>query len=394
MRRIPLERARRIVLGAQGLATPRPSGRVDVRHLRRMFRTIGVVQIDSVNVLARAHHLTAFARLGDHERDLPWSAMQRRELFEYWGHEAAFLPVETWPLWRHKMDRMGEWRRVRELREREPGYIDAVEQEVARRGALTTSDLEDPGDRDGPWWGWSKGKVALEYLFARGRLTISERRNFTRYYDLPERVIPAEHLNAEPVPLAEAQRTLVMMGAKALGLGTLSDLVDYYRLPKTQGRAIVTDLAVEGVLEEVEVEGWKQPAYLHPEVSIPRKAEQVRLLCPFDNLVFFRERMERLFGFHYRIEIYVPAPQRRYGYYVLPLLVGDALVGRIDIKADRDAGVLRVPGAFLEDGGDPVAIAAAAAEELRLMALWLGLGDVAVGRKGGLAAALRIAVGR
>jgi len=169
MRKIPLERARRIVLGAQGLAVPRPEGRVDVRHLRKMFRTIGVLQIDSVNVIERAHHLTAFARLGDHEKDLPWDALVRRELFEYWGHEAAFLPVETWPLWRHKMDQPVQWRRARELNEAEPGYIDSVEEEVARSGPLTTSDLEDPGYRHGPWWGWPKGKVALEALFAQGR---------------------------------------------------------------------------------------------------------------------------------------------------------------------------------------------------------------------------------
>ena len=393
MRKIPLERARRIVLGAQGLAAPRPEGRVDVRHLRKMFRTIGVLQIDSVNVIERAHHLTAFARLGDHEKDLPWEALVRRELFEYWGHEAAFLPVETWPLWRHKMDQPVQWRRARELNEVEPGYIDSVEEEVARNGPLTTSDLEDPGDRHGPWWGWPKGKVALESLFAQGRVTVSGRNNFTRYYDIPERVIPEEHLTAEPVPRSEAQQTLVMMGAKSLGIGTLSDLVDYYRLPKPEGRAVVTHLAATGALEEVEVEGWSHTAYLHPEASVPRKVDQVRLLCPFDNLIFFRDRIERLFGFHYRIEIYVPKPKRQYGYYVLPILVGDELVGRIDLKADRHAGVLRVPGSFIEDGQDPVRVATEVAGELRLMAGWLGLEEIAIGRKGNLASALRGAVG-
>lgn len=392
MRKLPLQRARRIVLGAQGLTSPRPPGRVDIRHLRRLFQDIGVVQIDSVNVVERAHHLTAFARLGPHERDLPWDAMGRRELFEYWGHEASFLPIETWPLWRHRMERVGMWRRVRELEAQEPGYIAGVEEEVARRGPLAPSDLEDAGDRAGPWWGWSKGKTALEYLFAKGRVTVAERRNFTRYYDVSERVIPSQHFGAEPVPRAEAQRTLLMMAARSLGLGTATDLADYYRLPIGEARAAVADLAAAGELEEIEVEGWRNTAYLHPEASIPRRVEEVRLLCPFDNLIFFRARVERLFGFHYRIEIYVPKPKRVYGYYVLPLLWGDRLVGRVDLKADRQAGVLLVPGAYAEDGEDFTAVAGAMAEELCLMAEWLGLDEIRVGRKGDVTEELRRAV--
>jgi len=384
MRKIPLERARRIAIGAQGLDSARPSGRVDLRHLRKMFRTIGVLQIDSVNVLERAHHLTSFARLGAHEQDLLWGANRRREIFEYWGHVASFLPVETWPLWRHKMDGMGVWSRVRELEEHEPGYIDMVEEEVAGRGPLAASDLEDPGDRRGPWWGWSKGKVALEVLFARGRITVSERHNFTRRYDLSERVIPAEHFNAEPVPRGDAYRALLMMGAKSLGIGTATDLVDYYRLSIVEARAVIADLAVEGKLEEVEVEGWDDPAFLHPEARVPRTVEQVRLLCPFDNLIFFRDRIERLFGFHYRIEIYVPKPKRRFGYYVLPLLVGDRLVGRVDLKADRANETLLVPGAFAEEGVDMVFAARHMASELHRMADWLGLGEISVGREGNL----------
>ena len=384
MRRIPLERVRRIAIGAQGLDSARPSGRVDLRHLRKMFRTIGVLQIDSVNVLERAHHLTSFARLGAHGQDLLWSATRRREIFEYWGHVASFLPVETWPLWRHKMDGMGVWSRARELEEHEPGYIDTVEEEVAGRGPLAASDLEDPGGRRGSWWGWSKGKVALEVLFARGRITVSERHNFTRRYDLAERVIPAEHFNAEPVPRGDAYRTLLMMGAKSLGIGTATDLVDYYRLSIVEARAVIADLAAEGKLEEVEVEGWDDPAFLHPEARVPRTVEQVRLLCPFDNLIFFRDRIERLFGFHYRIEIYVPKPKRRFGYYVLPLLVGDRLVGRVDLKADRANETLLVPGAFAEEGVDMAFVARHMASELHRMADWLGLGEISVGREGNL----------
>ena len=315
--------------------------------------------------------------------------MQRREIFEYWGHVASFLPIETWPLWRHKMEGMEKWSRVLELEEREPGYIESVEEEVARRGALAPADLEDPGDRAGSWWGWSKGKIALEYLFACGKLTVSQRRNFTRYYDLAERVIPAAHFNAEPVPRADAHRTLLMMGAKALGIATVTDLVDYYRLPIVEGRAAIAELAAEGRLEEVDVEGWNEPTYLHPEVRTPRTVEQVRLLCPFDNLIFFRDRVERLFGFHYRVEIYVPRPQRRFGYYVLPLLVGDRLIGRVDLKADRANRKLLVPGAFAEDGAAGEFMARQLADELRLMADWLGLGEIAVGRKGNLVDGLR-----
>ncbi len=393
MRKVPLERARRIAIGAQGLDSPRPDGNVDIRHLRKMFRTIGVLQIDSVNVLERAHHLTSFARLGAHGQDLLWESMKRREIFEYWGHVASFLPVETWPLWRHKMDGMAVWSRARELEEREPGYIDRVEEEVARRGPLAASDLEDPGDRGGPWWGWAKGKVALEVLFARGRVTASGRHNFTRHYDLSERVIPPEHFNAEPVPRGDAHRTLLMMGARSLGIATATDLVDYYRLPIVEARPLIAALAAEGNLEEVEVEGWKEPAFLHPEARTPRRVEQVRLLCPFDNLIFFRDRIERLFGFHYRIEIYVPKPKRRFGYYVLPLLVGDRLVGRVDLKVDRANRTLLVPGAFAEDGSDSVFVARHMASEIRRMAEWLGLRTIAVGEKGNLAKEVGKAVG-
>jgi hypothetical protein len=218
---------------------------------------------------------------------------------------------------------------------------------------------------------------------------VSQRRNFTRYYDLAERVIPAAHFNAEPVPRADAHRTLLMMGAKALGIATVTDLVDYYRLPIVEARAAITELAAEGRLEEVDVEGWNEPTYLHPEVRTPRTVEQVRLLCPFDNLIFFRDRVERLFGFHYRVEIYVPRPQRRFGYYVLPLLVGDRLIGRVDLKADRANRKLLVPGAFAEDGAAGEVMARQLADELRLMADWLGLGEIAVGRKGNLVDGLK-----
>ena len=395
MRTISLQRARGIAIAAQGLDRSRPSGRVDLRHLRRAMASVGALQIDSVNVVERAHNLTLFSRLGPHPGDLLERAFrERREVFEYWGHEASFLAVTDWPVFRHRMDGMRPWRAVRRIRQEHPGYIEAVLAEVAAHGPLTTSDLTDQGpSRREAWWGWTEGKLALEWLFATGEVTVAERRNFTRYYDLPERVLPAEVLAAEPLPRADAHRLLVLRAARSMGIATAKGLADYYRLPITEARRIVAGLSAAGSLEEVEVPGWREPAFLHPEARHPRRVEGRALLCPFDPLIWFRERVERLFGFHYRIEIYTPPARRRYGYYVFPFLLGDGLVGRVDLKADRAAGALLVRGSFGEEGIDPAGVAAALAKELGEMARWLGLDDVVVADRGDLAPALRRAVG-
>jgi len=381
-----------MALAAQGLAASRPTGRVDLRHLRRVFSRVGAVQIDPINVVERAHHLTLYSRLGPHERDLLWRAYQeRRELMEYWAHAACFLPVEDYPLFRHRMQAARPWGEVQRLERGRPGYLEAVLEEVRRRGPLAADELEDPGERHTPYWstGWTAGKLALEWLFVTGRLVVAERRGLVRRYDLPERVIPREYLEAPAPSRAEAQRRLLLRAARSLGVGTAADLAGYYMLPIKEARPAVEALAAEGSLDRVAVEGWREPAYRHPEAEAPRRVQATALLCPFDSLIWDRRRTARLFGFDYRAEIYTPAAKRTWGYYVFPFLVGEHLVGRVDLKADRPRRVLRVPGAFLEAGADAAAVVPALAEELRLMAGWLGLEGVEVGERGGLAGPLR-----
>jgi uncharacterized protein YcaQ len=382
-----------MAIAAQGLHRPRPTGRVDVRHLRRVFGAIDLIQIDSVNVVARAHRLTLFARLGPYDPGLIARAFGRRELFEYWGHEASLIPISDWPLYRHRMETMGTWRRYRKLFEEHPGYVDSVLDEIRERGPLSAGDLADPGDRLGPWWGWSNGKAALEWLFSRGEVTVAERRNFTRYYDLPERVIPPEVL-AEPVPTEEeAHRALVLKAARSLGVATARDLADYHRIDIKRARRVVDDLAGSGELERVEVEGWEHDGFIAPGALVPRSSAARTLLGPFDSLIWNRDRVERLWGFRYRIEIYVPAAERVHGYYVLPFLLGDDLAARVDLKADRQAGVLRVRASYLEEGRDRTRVARELADELADLTRWLGLGGIVVEERGDLAAPLRRVAG-
>lgn len=393
MRRLTIAQARRAALAAQGLAAPRPKS-PNLGHLVRAIRSISVLQIDSVNVVERAHHLTMFSRLGPHDTGLLWRALDERRIFEYWGRMASFVPVEDYPLFRWKMDRLGEgnWQRVKMLREKAPGYIEDVYRQVAERGPLAASGLDEPGERGGPWWGWADGKVALEYLFAAGRVTVSHRDNFARYYDIVERVIPEEHLAAPAPNREEAQRRMILDAARSQGVGTAYDLVDYYSLSRIEGRQMVKRLVADGSLVEVEMAGWGEPAYTVPDVRIPRSVDTRRLLNPFDTYAFNRDRLERFHGFQYRIEIYVPQPKRVYGYYVFPFLLGDDLVARVDIKSDRKRRVLMVPGAFLEDGQDPKRVARELAIELAEMARWLGLSEIEVGTKGDLTGDLRRAV--
>ena len=380
--------ARRIALAAQGLAEPRPSGAIDRRHGRKVFDRIGVIQVDSVNVLVRSQELPLWSRLGPHRRDLLPSLVATGEVFEYWAHEAALLPVKDQPLFRFKMATAHQWTGIRF--DHRPGYLDAVLAEVRDRGPLVASELSSAQGKSGPWWGWDDAKRALELLFWQGRLTARRRpQNFAREYDLTERVLPPEVL-AHPTPAPDdARRELLERAARHHGIGTARDLTDYYRLQLTPSRPLLADLVESGRLQLVSVEGWKDQAYLHPEARLPRRVEAQAVLSPFDPVVWERQRAERLFDFVYRIEIYTPAPKRLYGYYVLPFLLGDELVGRVDLKADRQAGVLRVPGAFAEPGQDPGRVASALAEELRTMAAWLELDRVDVGRRGDLARPLR-----
>lgn len=389
MRRLSNDQARRIAVAAQGLAEPRPEGRIDRRHYRRLVDRIGLLQLDSVNVLQRSHYLPVWSRLGAYPIDgLDHFTARSGEMYEYWGHVASLLPSARYPLFRWRMDAIRPWPRVQRVIDEHPEYVEMVFDEIVAHGPLTVTDLSDPGARTGPWWGHGKGKTALDWLFSKGRIAAYRNGNFGRLYDLPERVIPAEHLEA-PIPeRTDAYRELLLLAARHHGVGTAVDFGDYYRLNLPTARPLLEELADAGALQRVEVSGWGQPAYLHPEARLPRRTEGAALLSPFDSLVWERARTERIFGFHYRIEIYVPAPQRVYGYYVLPFLLDGELVGRVDLKADRKHRTLLVRGAFHEDGTDPIRVAARLAPELAGMAAWLELGEVRVAANGNLAGRL------
>ena len=388
MRTITVDQARRIALGAQGFADPRPSAQVDVRHLRRVIKRIGLLQLDSVNVVVRSHYMPLFSRLGPYRRELIDDLAYRRgELFEYWGHEASLLPTATYPLYRHRMERDHPWKLVKEERH----YVDRVLEEVAARGPVKLSDLVEPGERSGPWWGYSKGKLALEWLFVKGLVACSHRENFTRYYDLAERVIPPAMYGAPAVDADEAGREMLRMAVRHHGIGTANDLADYYRLRMPRARPLIKDLVDEGDLVEVEVSGWDKPAYLDPLAKTPREVTGSALLTPFDPVVWARDRAERLFDFRYRIKIYVPEPKRVYGYYVMPFLLDGELAARVDLKSDRQLSRLLVRGAFLEDDQESSRVAPALAAELANMALWLDLGGIEVADNGNLARELRAA---
>ena len=386
--RLTPDQARRMVLAAQGFAAPRPKGRVDVRHFRGVLSRVSVVQIDSVNVLARAHYLPFFSRLGPYPREaLDRWLWDSGEMFEYWAHAASLVPVELRPLLAHRMD--AEWGpRTEEVLRDGKEAVDRVLAEIGEQGPLRAADLDDDQRTRGTWWDWSETKTVLEYLFLAGRLTVAGRRNFERLYDLPERVHPAEVLARPPLPREEAYRELLALAARACGVGTLHDLADYHRLRLNIARGIVADMVRAGELVEVEVDGWGRRAYAHPEATLPRRVSGRALLAPFDPLVWYRDRTERLFDFFYRIEIYTPAPKRVYGYYVLPFLLGDTIVGRVDVKADRATGTLEVRGAYAEPGVDLDHAARELWCELRDMARWLDLAHVRVDPRGELAPAL------
>src|SRR5215467_7761289 len=385
--------ARRIALAAQGFAAGRPEGAVNAGHVKRTVDRLGLLQIDSVNVLARAHYLPLFSRLGNYDASHldrgAWGRKSQRQLFEFWAHEASLLPVTAHPLWRWKMQRMreasdGKGKLLRFARQK-ARFIDEVRRQLQDRGPLAASDLENGTRKKGPWWGWSDAKYAMEWLFFAGEVTTATRRGaFERVYDLTERVLPAAVLGL-PTPSAEdAQRELLRFSARALGVATEFDLRDYFRLGVADTKARLAELVEAGELVPVAVEGWKNPAYLDPAARWPRKIETRALLAPFDPLIWERERTERLFDFHYRIEIYTPIAKRKHGYYVLPFLLDDKLVARVDLKADRATSRLLVHAAHLEPGSEAGHVAGPLREELRLMADWLGLESVALPRSGKL----------
>ena len=397
--RISASAARRIALAAQGFATERPSSTANVGHVKRAIDRLGLLQIDSVNVLTRAHYLPLFSRLGnydsDHLDELAWGRKSRRGLFEFWAHEASLLPLSSQPLFRWRMDRAarndGDGKgKLHLFRREKKKYIDEIRREITDRGALAASELSNAGPGRGAWWGWSDGKLALEWLFFAGELTTATRRGtFERVYDLTERVLPAA-VQAMPTPSPEdAQRELLRLSARAMGVATETDLRDYFRLGVADTKARLAELVEAGELVPVEVEGWQKPGYLDPQARQPRSVEARALLAPFDPLIWERDRTHRIFDFFYRIEIYTPLAKRVHGYYVLPFLLGDRLVARVDLKADRANGTLLVHAAHLEAGADANVVAGPLREELRLMADWLGLEKMSLPRAGALAKAMQ-----
>ena len=384
--------ARRIALAAQGFGRPRPAA-PNRRRFDAMTQQLGLLQIDSVNVFARAHTMPGFSRLGAYDAALIDQAATgpQGSLFEYWGHEASFVRRELQPALRWRMDRaragQGLWSGTSKFGAERRDFIDTILAEVAARGPLTVGDLEDGGKAKGAWWGWSDGKRALEWLFWAGLITSAGRRGFARIYDLPERVMPDTVALPTPDP-AEAQRTLLTVAARSLGVATTRDLRDYWRLNPADGAARVAELAEAGVIEPVVVKGWTHPAWLAVGATGCRPSRNA-LISPFDPLLWHRDRSERLFDFHYRIEIYTPAHKREHGYYVLPFLMGDRIAARVDLKADRAARCLLVQASHLEPGADRDATADALAEELRLAARWTGCDSVAVMPRGDLSEALR-----
>ena len=396
MRRLTLAQVRRAALGASGLLRERPTGRVDVRHFRRVVRDLDVIQLDSVNVLARAHEMPFWSRLGAYDTEAlrQWLWLSR-EMHECWAHVASLMPMAAEPLLRHRqLEHSHPWPSIQRIAEEHPGYVEQVEAVVHEQGPVTVSDLEHAGQRSREFWGWNPGKKALHWLFLAGRTAVHERtRTFVAAYAGREDVLPPEVLAHPGVPRDEAIEQLLLRAARAQAVGTAEDLADHHRLNIVEARAAVARLVERGELVPVEVREWDRPAFTHPDLVVPRSADGARaLVAPFDPIVWFRPRLERLFGFDYRIEIYVPEAQRQYGYYVFPFLLDDRFVARLDLKADRATGRLLVRGAWAEDGVDRPRVAREVAAELTAMGAWLATPEVTVSDTGDLAGELAATV--
>jgi uncharacterized protein YcaQ len=384
--------ARRIALAAQGFTDRRPA-KVDLRAVSRVLDRVALLQIDSVNVVTRAQYMPLFSRLGPYDVEVLHRAASRRprRVFEYWGHEASYIRTDLYPALRFRMKAAeGVWRSVRRLSEEKPEFIQWVLEEVTDRGPLTAREIEHdvPRTKDHWGWNWSEVKIALEWLFYTGQVTAARRNTqFERVYDLPERVLPPEVVRASALSPEDAHRSLMRASAKAHGVGTLQCLRDYFRMSPAPARRAIEELVESGELLPVSIEGWRRPGFVWHEAKIPRRVDARALLSPFDSLIFERTRTEQLFGYRYRIEIYVPAHLRIYGYYVYSFLLGDRIAARVDLKADRQANVLRVQSAHLEPGA-PEHTASALRQELKSMAGWLGLSGITVAPQGDLAPAL------
>ncbi len=390
--------ARRLAVRAQGLARTRPKAAVTRRHVREVMDRVGGVQIDAVNAVARNHDLVLHARLGHHPPTLLAEAAHHGDTFEYWGHEASHLPVALHPLFRWRMEaaRRGEaWSTVVKVAQQDPRFVMTVRDAIAERGASTAGELAEllrPRQRPkGAWWDWDDTKAVVEYLFWTGEVSARRRPDFTRVYDLTERVVPPSVMAVRTPPVDVAHRELLMVAARAMGVATADDLADYFRMKTTDCRPLLDTLVRRKSLLRAEVEGWRDLAYLDPEAPTPRATKARALIAPFDSLIWYRPRVERLFHMNYRVEIYVPAAQRRFGYYVMPFLLGDRLVARVDLKADRGAGVLKVLLAHSEPDAPPAGeVVEPLHAELSEIAAWLGLQRVSVMQRGDLAGKLAL----
>ena len=388
--------ARSMAVSAQGLqaASPFSSSRLDIRHLRWAFQRLGVLQIDAVNAVARSHLLVLRARLGGSHDGLSelldHTAYERHELTEYWCHEASYLPVNDLPLFRWRMHRaeQGEvWGGIREFVAENPEFVEEVANYVAVNGPVNAGQLQTK-PKGGTWWAWSEAKVALEWLFWTGQVTVSKREKFTRFYDLCARVLPTQALD-DSLSEIEAHHELIRRAGVHLGVAAAEDLIDYFRLPKVDGRQRVTGLVENNELLPVQVEGWDRVGYISADAKVAIGVSKSVLLSPFDPLVWFRPRTQRLFDFKYRLEIYVPAAKRVHGYYVLPFLHANQLCARVDVKADTKARVLHVPAVYAEAGGMSDDVVEALASELWALAAWRNLETIKVGQRGDLARRLK-----
>ena len=377
--------ARALALAAQGFDTPRPAKKATQRHVNSLISRLGVIQIDSVNVLVRSQELPLFSRLGNHDRNAIPKATESQKIFEYWGHEAAHLPVEIHPLFRWKMEaaRLGKARHwgLTSFYDDNKAFVKRMLKHVEKNGPTTSRELSTRTEKKGTWWDWDEAKVALEYLFLTGQLMSRGRgTDFARIYDTPERVLPQRVIDAPTPSEHDARKQLLVRSAIAQGVATASDLADYYRQKPAAVKPLIAELVEEGELREVAVDRWTEKAFVHRNAKLPKQLHATALLSPFDSLVWCRPRNERLFNFHYRIEIYTPKEKRKFGYYVLPFIMNGEMVGRVDLKADRANSKLLVHSVHTEKGVKRSNISDALDRELRVMASWLGLDKVAKSR--------------
>ncbi|MEO8539997.1 MAG: crosslink repair DNA glycosylase YcaQ family protein [bacterium] len=387
------DEARRITLTAQGFAVPRPR-KPGAAEMKRVIDRLRLIQIDSVNVMARAHYMPFFSRLGPYPQELlEQLAYREQHVFEQWAHEACFVPIEDYPLLHHQMEHGRRWGGddLRNLPQERLDFFASVLEQVRQRGPVVTGEMETEGKRQG-WWGWSHAKIGLEYNFAHGLLAVKERRNFARVYDVAERVFSAEMLAAAAMPREDAQRQMLRNSLRALGVATAADLKDYYRLKKAEVMPRLAELVDSHEAVPVSVEGWRDSAFMAPGATAAPAIKATALLSPFDNLIWDRARTERMFGFFYRIEIYTPAEKRIHGYYVLPFMHNNNLAARVDLKANRQANVLEVKAAHLEPGATSRPTARALARELREVQRWLHLDRIDVAVNGSLAPELNLAL--